>query len=97
MTGIQYSRSGTVRNAAWWAVSNRHRENWSDRRPGAPTGERVLDQRPEQGDEPERHDRADQPVGNEDAEASLRRQQRLPECLLGLVAKHDRQTSGASG
>src|SRR5262249_51867005 len=64
------------------------------RRPGAQPRERLLDQRPEQGDEAERHDGADQPVGEEDAEASLRGQQRLPECLLGLVAEHDRQHQG---
>src|SRR5262245_36265517 len=64
------------------------------RRPGAQPRERLLDQRPEQGDEAERHDRTDEPVGEEDAEASLRGQQRLPEGLLGLVAEHDRQHEG---
>src|SRR5262245_46178415 len=64
------------------------------RRPGAQPRERLLDQRPEQGDEAERHDRTDEPVGEEDAEASLRGQQRLPEGLLGLVAEHDRQHQG---
>src|SRR5262245_30537518 len=46
------------------------------RRPGAQPRERLLDQRPEQGDEAERHNRTDEPVGEEDAEASLRGQQR---------------------
>src|SRR6266511_5772030 len=47
------------------------------RRPGAQSRERLLDQRPEQGDEAERHDGTDEPVGEENAEASLRSEQRL--------------------
>src|SRR6478672_10619290 len=95
MTGIQYSRNTTVRNPAYFRVPMPGVR--LDRRPGTKPGERVLDQRPEQGDEPERHDRANQSVGDEDAEATLRRQQRLPECLLRLVAKYDRQHQRRQG
>src|SRR3954468_5074081 len=89
MTGIQYSRYATLRNPAYFGCPCPGVR--LDRRPGTKSGERVLDQRPEQRDEPERHDRADQAVGDEDPETSLRRQQRLPERLLRLVAEHDRQ------
>ena len=51
----------------------------------------LLDHRPEQRDQAERHDGADQPVGQEHRQAALRGQQRLAESFLRLVAQHDRQ------
>src|SRR5262249_32244212 len=50
-----------------------------------------LDHRQEQDRDAEAHDRTDQSVGEEHAEATAGGEQRLAERLLGLVAEHDCQ------
>src|SRR5262245_33119388 len=58
---------------------------------GSQPGPTGLNERPEQGDQTERHDRAHQTVRPEHAEAALRSKQRLTERLFRFIAKHNRQ------
>src|SRR5215813_9992807 len=87
MTGIQYARDRFMRQPPWISkaalarmprIKSEIAGRISLRRPqlaGAQAAPASLDQWPKQRDQPEGHDRADQPVGEEHAEAALRRQQ----------------------
>ena len=55
-----------------------------------------AEKRPEEQDQRERHDAADQPVGKEDAQITLRHQHRLPESVFCTVAQHERERRWAT-
>src|SRR6187455_1969827 len=60
-------------------------------RPGARLRPPAAEGRPEQQDEGQRHDRAHEPVAEEDPQISLRNQHRLPEGVFRPVAQYKRQ------
>src|SRR6187455_2253765 len=55
----------------------------------AQLGVTLLNDRPEQGDQAQNHDRAHEAVGEKHPERALRPEQRLSERFFRLVAKHD--------
>ena len=64
---------------------------------GPQPGQPFLDQRPEQRDQAERHDRAHQPVREEDAEAALRASNDWRNASSALSPSTIASTIGASG